>query len=179
MNRFVTIGISLVLGGLAYFFLPIANLQAAVQPLVVFLSIMAAALLVRLNRGLPGIDWKLVEPEDRKQLTRRLVEISHEYAAVLALQFLLLIGLLALVASGPAERWPCVIADKAGWIVGVTLGLIAMSATRMAYVVWRDLDIVHLQKAVLDKIADREAHDDEVRVAQAKVDAMKAAKLPK
>jgi hypothetical protein len=56
------------------------------QPMIVAISIMAAGLLVRLNRGMPTLDWKSLEPTKRKILTQRVVDLAREYLLVLFLQ---------------------------------------------------------------------------------------------
>jgi hypothetical protein len=133
----------------------LALLKDILQPLIVAISIMAAALLVRLNRGMPTLDWKGLEIAERKILTHRVVELSREYMYVLALLFGTLIILLAL----------SLIKEKTfyGWshgpaIVLAALGaLIGLCVRRMGHIVWRDTDIMKLQKKLIDDSADREA----------------------
>ena len=83
-----------------YRWMTLSLLKEVLQPLIVAISIMAAALLVRLNRGMPTLDWKSLETAERKILTERVVELSREYMFVLALQFI------------TACIFTCIISDK-------------------------------------------------------------------
>jgi hypothetical protein len=133
----------------------LALLKDILQPLIVAISIMAAALLVRLNRGMPTLDWQSLEVAERKVLTHRVVELSREYMFVLALQFITLVILLALSLTKDTafNGWPYGPAVVLG-ALGAVLGL---CISRMAYIVWRDTDIVKLQKKLIDDSADRQA----------------------
>jgi len=127
------------IGFVFYRWMTLALLKEILQPLIVAISIMAAALLVRLDRGMPTLDWKSLEVAARKILTHRVVELSREYISVITLEFVTLIILLAL----------SVIKEKTfiGWSSGpaIFLGalgaLIGLCASRMGYIVWRDTDI--------------------------------------
>jgi hypothetical protein len=89
-----------VLGALTFAqWVSLDRLAAVVQPIIVAISIMAAGLLVRLNRGMPTLDWKSLEPAKRKVLTLRVVEVTREYLFVLFIQAVTLVFLIALVAA--------------------------------------------------------------------------------
>ena len=62
-------------------------------------------------------------------------------------------------------------------ILATTGGLIALCAARMAYIVWRDYDIVRLQKKLIDESADREDVENASKDAQSKVTAIRASGL--
>lgn len=179
MGRLVTILAVVIAAVAAGGLLPVKNLQIGAQPLIVFLSIMAAAVLVRLNRGMPSIDWRVVPPQDRKKLTQELFEISKEYAAVLAAQFATLLLLLGLTIAGPSRTWPDAVSTAAAFLVGLIAGFVAFSVVRMGYVVWRDIDIVGLQKTILDKAADEDAVAEQVKIAREKVESIGRARLPR
>jgi hypothetical protein len=68
MMRVVTVGMMLVIAAIFGWRLPLARLMDILQPLVVALSIMVAALLVRLNRGMPTLDWKSLESSGAEDL---------------------------------------------------------------------------------------------------------------
>ena len=77
-------------------------------------------------------------------------------------------------------------ADAAEWrsevsrsIAGAIGGLVALCASRMAYVVWRDIDIVRLQKQLIDGLADREAASEQIALAESKILDIKTAKIRK
>ncbi len=56
-------------------------------------------------------------------------------------------------------------------------GFVALCAARMAYVVWRDIDIVRLQKRLIDGAAEKESLEREVAIADQKVMEFKSANL--
>jgi hypothetical protein len=173
MVRAATIGVVLATaimfgGGLSF-----AQLLDILQPLIVALSIMAAALLVRLNRGMPTLDWKSLEVNERKVLTQKIVELTREYMTVLSVHAVTLIVLLVL-AVNKATPFSSV-TQKA--IVAIAGGLIALCATRMGYIVWRDYDIVRLQKKLIDDSADREAIEKASEEAVSKVTSIRGAGL--
>ena len=58
MARTLTIGLVVLATVVFGWEIPLMRLFAALQPLTLVLSIMIAAILVRLNRGMPTLDWK-------------------------------------------------------------------------------------------------------------------------
>jgi hypothetical protein len=144
-------------------FVPFDRLFDAFQPLTVALSIMAAALLVRLNRGMPTLEWKSVEPEARKRLTAAIVSVTREYMMIAAICAALLLTLLALTTVGKpaAQLWIEPIQRSLSALVG---SMVALCVGRMAYVVWRDYDIVRVQKALVDAAADKEEREAQAAV---------------
>jgi hypothetical protein len=164
MLRALTIIWSVAVGLAFARWLSFAILADILQPIIVVLSIMAAALLVRLNRGMPTLDWKSLDADERKLLTEKVVGLTREYMTVLLLQGLTLVALLALAASkgatharAPVEQPTELTAHNFEppilFIVGT---LIAFCIARMGYIIWRDYDIVRLQKKLIDDAADRE-----------------------
>jgi len=145
------------------------------QPLIVALSIMAAALLVRLNRGMPTLDWKSLEIAERKNLTQKIVELSREYMVVLALQAVTLAALLVLVVN-KTSSFDSVPYGSKGVLAGLG-ALLGLCICRMAYIVWRDLDIVRLQRKLIDDSADREAIEKASADALANVTSIRASGL--
>src|ERR1700754_2077646 len=142
-------------GFVFYRWMTLALLKEVLQPFIVAISIMAAALLVRLNRGMPTLDWKSLEVAERKILTHRVVDLSREYMYVLSLQFATLVVLLvlSLIKEKTFFGWP----SGPAIVLGGLGALIGLCVSRMAYIVWRDTDIVKLQKKLIDDSADREA----------------------
>jgi hypothetical protein len=158
---------------------PLSHLFQGLQPLVTATSIMAAGVLVRLNRGMPTLDWKGVAAGDRQKLTQAIVDLNGEYVAVLAVSALLAGSLVALMIVTPGSAagvtgWPELAQRSATGTVGLLLGL---SLARVAYVVWRDLDVVRLQKGLIDKAADNELLAASTEEATKKVENMRAANL--
>ena len=158
---------------------PLVRLFDAFQPMIVALSIMIAAIFVRLNRGMPTLEWKSLELEKRTQLTTRIVDLSREYGWIIAINAAVLASLVALTVVGKAEvraTWP-------SWLRQIMSGAIgggaALCVARMAYVVWRDLDIVNLQKHLIDTSAARDAEAIETKASTDKIAAIRSAGLRK
>jgi len=149
---------------------------AVLQPITVCLSIMAAAVFVRLNRGMPSLDWKTIPPVDRKNLTKEIENLSLEYVGVLIVASVSIV-LLLLIAGVGAEDWP----SLNSWLSRIVSGAFTFSLLwtiwRMAYVVWRDYDIVKLQKRLIDDEADRQIHAEEVAESDKKIERIKEAQL--
>jgi hypothetical protein len=152
-----------------------ALLKDILQPLIVAISIMAAALLVRLNRGMPTLDWQSLEVAERKILTHRVVELSREYMSVLALQLaaLLVLLTLSLIKEKTFYGWP----SGPTVILGMLGALIGLCISRMGYIVWRDTDIVKLQKKLIDDSADRQAIEKASQDALTTVNAIRSSGL--
>ncbi|MBB5708329.1 hypothetical protein [Sphingopyxis panaciterrulae] len=176
MARKLTILVTCVAAGLFAWAIALVRLFDAFQPLIVALSIMVAAIFVRLNRGMPTLEWKSADPEERKKLTSAIVGVTTEYGWILGLNATVLAGLVSLSVVGEidAALWP-------EWVRRVTSGavgaLIALCTARMAYVVWRDIDIVRLQKRLIDGSAAKEVDQQEGEAADANVTVMKKANL--
>ncbi|PBB77884.1 hypothetical protein CK218_27665 [Mesorhizobium sp. WSM3879] len=172
--RLLTALAVLAAGGLAAWRIPLGSLFVAFQPATVALSIMAAAVLVRLNRGMPTLDWKTLEPAGRKRLTSKIVDLQKDYLSLLAINALLVAILIALVietlpATANWEHW------LQRSISGVLSGGMVLVVVRMGHVVWRDYDIVRLQKVLIDAAADKEALESAGREAQKSVADMRQA----
>lgn len=157
-------------------FVPMGRLFDAFQPLTVTLSIMAAALLVRLNRGMPTLDWKSIEPDARRRLTKAVVIVTREYMVIATMCAFLLVTLLALATAGKSaiELWIEPIQRALSGAVG---GMAVLCISRMGYVVWRDYDIVRVQKEVIDASADKDEREREEKAADEKVAGIRAANI--
>lgn len=157
---------------LAYRYLPLADLFAGFQPATVALSIMAAAVLVRLNRGMPTLDWKTLEPAGRKRLTGKIVDLQKDYLSLLAINAVLVAILIALVIATPLSTaaWPAWLQKS---IASILCGGMILVVARMGIVVWRDYDIVTLQKVLIDAAADKEELDSASAEAQKTISSMR------
>lgn len=173
MLRLLTIGATLTGAAVFGLLLKFEQFEKILQPLVVALSIMAAGLLVRLNRGMPTLDWKSLDANDRKILTQKIVELTREYMLVLSAHGLALMSLL-LLAVRDAKTFVGYWQHTAMAVAG---GLIALCGARMAYIVWRDFDIVRLQKKLIDDSADKETVAKASEEALSKVSTIRASGL--
>lgn len=178
MARWITIVAMLLAAGLFGWQVPLTRLFDAFQPMIVALSIMVAAVFVRLNRGMPTLEWKSADPDERKNLTSRIVELTAEYGWIIGINAAVLIGLVGLSVVGKADAalWPAWAQRGAAGAVG---GLVMLCLARMAYVVWRDIDIVRLQKRLIDGAASREMTEQQGKLADDKVASIRSAGIRK
>lgn len=176
MARAPTIVVTLIVGGLFAWAVPLVRLFGAFQPLIVALSIMVAAVFVRLNRGMPTLEWKSLDPDKRKDLTASIVSVTTEYGWIIGINAVALVGLVTLSVIGAVDAalWSTEISRAVSGTVG---GIVTLCAARMAYVVWRDIDIVRLQKQLIDGAASKESEDRERNLADEKVAEIKSAKI--
>lgn len=176
MVRTTTIVVTLLAAALFAWAVPLSRLFAAFQPLIVALSIMVAAVFVRLNRGMPTLEWKSLDPVKRKDLTDSIVGVTTEYGWIIGINAVALVGLVSLSVIGPndAASWPEAVRRLVSGVLG---GLVALCAARMAYVVWRDIDIVRLQKRLIDEAASRESDERERSLASEKVASIRSANV--
>jgi hypothetical protein len=82
--------------------------------------------------------------EKRTQLTTRIVDLSREYGWIITLDAVALSGLIALTVIGKDDirtNWPKWTQQLSAGVIGATM---ALSVTRMAYIIWRDYDVVKL-----------------------------------
>ena len=179
MIRPLTIVVVFGLGCLVGWAVPLSRLFDAFQPLIVALSIMIAALFVRLNRGMPTLEWSSLDPAKRTELTTRIVELSREYGLIVAINAITLSCLLTLIVVSKDDirvNWPM-------WAQQITAGviaaLVALGVMRMAYVVWRDYDIVILQKYLIDQSAARNLAEAENKKAAEKISEIRSSGLRK
>ncbi|WP_247876971.1 hypothetical protein [Azospirillum brasilense] len=156
---------------------PLTRLFDAFQPMIVALSIMLAAILVRLNRGMPTLDWKSLEPQERSRLTSAIVDLTREYAFIVGIKAVLIAALVSLAPfKMEAASWSAWTGRGVSAAVG---GLVALSISRMAYVIWRDYDIVKLQKVLIDASGVRDKLEAEAKASVQKVADIRSAGLRK
>lgn len=180
MRHVATIVGCLALGGMFGWGVPLERLFEAFQTMIGALSIMAAGLLVRLNRTMPMLDWKIIEIKARERLTKQIVDLAREYLILLGILAVLLTALVGLIVVGGDEMfgtadnlakvpltipWPDTVQRCLSGLLGAAITLVIV---RMAYVVWRDYDIVKLQKAVIDASAARAERDEQEKTAEEK-----------
>lgn len=176
MARTITIIVTLIATGLFAWAVPLARLFDVFTPMITSLSIMVAAVFVRLNRGMPTLEWKSLDPEKRKDLTASIVAVTTEYGWIIGIIAAVLVGLvtLSVIGKGDAALWPAWARRVASGAVG---GLASLSAARIAYVVWRDIDIVRLQKRLIDGTASREALEQQGKLADDIVASIRSANV--
>lgn len=171
--------IAAIVGGAVGFWwlVPLANLYDSIQSLVVSASIMVAAIFVRLNRGMPTLDWKGIDPDQRSHLTSEILNVNKEYVAVISVHAVLLISLIILSGIGKLKfltLFPICVHQAMSGYVGILIGF---CITRMGYIVWRDYDIVRLQKKLIDDAGQKEIVEKAGSDATDKVAKMREANL--
>ncbi|MEE3500475.1 hypothetical protein [Acidiphilium acidophilum] len=174
--RAVTIGSTFLAAGLFAWTVPIERVLVVGQPLMIALSIMVAAVFVRLNRGMPPLEWKSVDPAKRLHLTSSILDLTRDYGWIIGTDAVALGGLTVLIGIGGHDisAWPEGVRRLVSAVIG---GLMALCSARMAYVVWRDVDVVRLQKTLIDDMAIRDANDRERDIAEDRLVRIRSANL--
>lgn len=151
----------------------IARLFQTFQPIIVCLSIMAAAIFVRLNRGMPSLEWKSLTTQQRKQVTSAVLKLSKDYVIGLIVTATNIIIIIILTAIGKYDALKFEKYYQLGIVFIFSISLI-LSIIWMGYVIWRDYDIVRLQKRIIDDASDREESESQSVEASKKTAAMKS-----
>lgn len=168
MNFFLLSIITSALGAVSFFFFGKSGAMASnASILLSFQTIIVAAVLVRLNRGVPSLDWKSVDVQPIKNLLDRLEEVSKVYIVVV---FTTLISIIFLISILYLEKisfsYKSYFVNSISTAFGALLGLLI---SRMAYVVWLDLDIVRLQRAVILSAAETDSQKKQKAIAEEKI----------
>lgn len=156
---------------------PLVRLFDAFQPLTVSLSIMLAAVLVRLNRGMPTLDWKSLDGASRNKLTTKIVEITKDYIIISFIYIIFIIVLVTLSTIGRTDislDFSEIIKISTSSTIG---GLISLSLSRMIYIIWRDFDIVRLQKKLIDEAGIKEDYEKDLKASEGKIADIRSASL--
>lgn len=152
----------LVLGTAVFsgWLVPMDEWAATAKSILTVLAIFAAAILVRLNRGMPTIDWSKVDAEDRGHLVLAMKNLAREYGTTLIVVGITLAFFLVLDRAN-GETPLATLLDASRPFVKTLVSAIAGALTsfvliRITYVVWRDIDIVDLQAGVISQAANAE-----------------------
>ena len=166
-----------VLGAAVFWYaVPLSDLSRAAASSITALSIITAAVFVRLNRGMPNLDWKGAAASQRTNLTQSIVSLTREYSILVGVNAVFLVGALVLVGAGPDAHENLlpygrgIITSSAGFLTGLVV-------SRMAYVVWRDYDIVVLQKHLVDAASEAENIKTESAAASLRREQIAASQL--
>lgn len=155
MTRRIYIFGPILIGLIAAALLPISVLKPGLQLIGTALSIQIAAVFVRLNRGMPTVTWNRLEQEESERLTQAFVDLTREYIAIITANGINLIFALGLIMADQHLTELTVWGGRL--LVGLFVIIFAFNVMRIGYVIWRDYDIVKLQKAILDLSLRREA----------------------
>lgn len=134
---------------------------------VSLLSIFAAAVLVRLNRGLPTVDWKSVDPGDLGRLLDRLEDVAREYVIVFC-QILFALFFVFISKFVPQETvFSTLIVPR--WISGIVGSLLGLCVSRIVHLVWLDVSIIRLQRRVIVSAAEENDRQKQAEIANEKL----------
>lgn len=173
MQRRIYIIGAVFAGIVAGLLLPMDNLVIGLQLIGTALSIQIAAVFVRLNRGMPTLTWSKLTVEESEKLTADLVTLTKEYIAIIAANGVTLVFALALIMAHDDLKSLSSYFSKI--LVGTFSASFVFCVMRIGYVIWRDYDIVKLQKTILDLGARREAEDAARKEAESIIAKMAAA----
>lgn len=161
--RIATIFLVLAAAVFSGWLVPASEWAATAKSILTVLAIFAAAILVRLNRGMPTIDWSKVDPEDRSHLVGAIKRLAREYGVTLIVVGVTLALFLVLDRTGGETPLGKLLASAPGYvpsiISAVSGGIISFVLIRIAYVIWRDIDIVDLQAGVISQAANAEKRE--------------------
>ena len=116
---------------------------------------------------------------DREYFRVWFHELGREYGLIVALNASTLCGLVALIVIGKDDihmGWPGAAQHLTAAMIGA---MMALSVARMSYVIWRDYDIVKLQKYLIDTLAARDVSDAEAKASGDKITDIRSAGLRK
>lgn len=161
--RIATIFLVLAAAVFSGWLVPASEWAATAKSILTVLAIFAAAILVRLNRGMPTIDWSKVDPEDRSHLVGAIKRLAREYGVTLIVVGVTLALFLILDRTGGETPLAKLLASAPSYvplaISAVSGGVISFVLIRIAYVIWRDIDIVDLQAGVISQAANAEKRE--------------------
>lgn len=163
-----------ILGGIG-FYLGRDEVSSNASMLLTFQGIIAAAVLVRLNRGVPSLDWKAVKYDAVEKLLQRLEDIAKSYIAVVIINAISIFILIFIQFYNKPEY---LYSEKVIMILSTIFGcLLGLLLGRMTHVVWLDLDIVRLQKAVILSAAESENKKTQILSASEKLSEMEKVRI--
>jgi hypothetical protein len=111
------------------------------------------------------------------KLLNRLQDVARVYVAVVIIAAL---SILALFAALFVDKLSFAAKPETMlWLATAFGALLGMLLSRMAYVVWLDLDIVQLQKRIILSAAQAEQAKEQTRIAEEKIAVMGAMRLPR
>lgn len=175
--NFLFISLVLMVGGGAGFWF-IGTTTAIGQNASAFLavvSVMAAGILVRLNRGVPSVDWKSVSSDSLNKLLSRLEEIAKSYILTFAIALALIVLIVSCILISPLDFiYKEITIRSISSCFGTLLGLLV---SRMFYIVWLDLDIVRLQNAVILSAAAEKEGSEQKTLADDKLEKMRETRI--
>lgn len=178
MARLATILVPLAVGLAFGLWVPLVNTMRGVEHFVVAVTIMTAAVFVRLNRGMPTLDWKTLEIAERKRVTSAIQSLTLEYVVIVGINAAVLC--LAVICSVYEDGYWLAVPSIIGGLLSAAWGFcLTLACARMAYVVWRDYDVVKLQKTLIDAAGEREETEKQAKRAAENVVEMQSAGLRK
>jgi MFS family permease len=169
--RLTTILAVVISAAISGWLVPASEWAATAKSILTVLAILAAAILVRLNRGMPTIDWSKVDSDDRVRLVEDIKKLAREYGVTLVFVGFTLVLFLILDRTIGDTPLAVMISSAPNYIstaISAATGAISSFVLiRIAYVVWRDIDIVDLQAGVISQAANAEKVERHNNIADA------------
>jgi hypothetical protein len=154
---FIAAGLSIVLGCASALFVPLTYWVLIANGLTVVLSLLAAAVLVRLSRNAP-ITTPEAFDEDGLKAFFDVLELLSIRLFWIFIQILTAIGLLVaarLMAVSPAPNLPQEYPSLANGISGVLAALMTWVLWRVIALAYGDIGLVNLQRIILSNALRR------------------------
>lgn len=152
------------IGGLgAAIFVPLASWDQLRPALLPAISIIAAAVLVRLARGLPFTNADHFKLDQFRSVSKNLEDNARKLRALI---FVCLADIAMLVLSADAVKLIAPVSTRLPWfpplasaaLSGIIGGLLLYAFTRVVAVVHSDVALLRLQSQILERvIADKNA----------------------
>ena len=121
----------------------------ASSALVPVLSIVAAAVLFRLGRGLPSFEVAMLSAAEVRRLSKAYCIVAQNTAAILVVLFLAICsGLIGTIWSETISKWPSHMVQSLAFI---GIGLNAFAVMRTVALVRGDLSLIRLQAELLEQ----------------------------
>lgn len=151
----------LALAALAWFYLDLTAWLSVAAPVILSLSVVGAAVLFRLGRGLPEFHVRDLDVEDIDSLTDAYSVVAQRLSGILA-WIGVAIGLLIVahfVKNGP--EWLC------SSLTSLGVYFVSFVVCRTVVLVKGDLDLVRLQGKLLVKEIEANRTREHMRVLEA------------
>jgi hypothetical protein len=152
--------VAVIAAGAAATYVPMHTWGALRTSLLPAMSVIAAAILVRLNRGFPFNNADQFTLEEARRLVASIVGIVKSLrmliiAVIVSMLWLAMSPTLAPHVSDFTAKWPIIPADR---ILSGSIGmLLAYSIFRIFQVVQSDVDLAILQGELLERAIQRKA----------------------
>lgn len=171
MTRWLHILIPVTLGAVAYAIMRPEHWDEIRQGLMFALSLLGAAVLVRLARGMPVTNTDFFEVDEMRNLTAAVTKV---YRSLIFLLSAIVVSLVGLVFIGTFIKFVASLATiEASERMALQQGASAVLVTLIAYALSRtislvrgDYDLVKLQARLMERVVERRHASERRRVLE-------------